>query len=112
MLQKQEYALVLDSEGNKLAPTKVQKAWFLIRKKRAKLIQKYPMVIQLTKKVDTIKDDTTIECGIMDKRHWMDYLNGKTIFCIDKEGKPCLREVKKFCMIKNDYLESNNVPKD
>lgn len=48
----------------------------------------------------------------MDKRHWMDYLNGKTIFCIDKEGKPCLREVKKFCMIKNDYLESNNVPKD
>lgn len=66
MLQKQEYTLVLDSEGNKLAPTKVQKAWFLIRKKRAKLIQKYPMVIQLTKKVDIIKDDTTIECGIDD----------------------------------------------
>lgn len=66
MLQKQEYALVLDSDGNKLAPTKVQKAWFLIRKKRAKLIQRYPMVIQLTKKVNMIKDGTTIECGIDD----------------------------------------------
>lgn len=32
----------------------------------------------------------------IDKRHWMDYLNGKTIFCIDKEGKPHSREIKKF----------------
>ena len=48
----------------------------------------------------------------MDKRHWMDYLNGKTIFCIDKEGKPCLREVTKFYTIKNDYLADKNGAKN
>lgn len=41
------YAFVLDANGKQLAPTKEQKAWFLIRKKRATLVNKYPMVIQL-----------------------------------------------------------------
>ena len=61
------YAFVLDTNGKKLAPTKVQKAWFLIRKKRATLVSKYPMVIQLSK---TIPDDEIckdeIHCGIDD----------------------------------------------
>ena len=39
-----DYAFVLDANGNQLAPTKEQKAWFLIRKKRATLVSKYPMV--------------------------------------------------------------------
>lgn len=31
-----EYAFVIDINGNKLSPTKINKAWYLIRKKRAK----------------------------------------------------------------------------
>ena len=61
------YAFVLDVNGKQLSPTKEQKAWFLIRKKRATLISKYPMVIQLNKEVpdDKICKDE-IRCGIDD----------------------------------------------
>ena len=45
------YSFVLDANGKQLAPTKEQKAWFLIRKKRAALVSKYPMVIQLMKEI-------------------------------------------------------------
>ena len=61
------YAFVLDVDGKQLAPTKEQKAWFLIRKKRATLVSKYPMVIQLKKKIpdkEICKDE--IRCGIDD----------------------------------------------
>lgn len=61
------YAFVLDSNGKTLAPTKEVKAWYLIRKKRATLISKYPMVIQLNKKIpdeEICKDE--IRCGIDD----------------------------------------------
>ena len=61
------YAFVLDVNGKQLAPTKEQKAWFLIRKKRATLISKYPMVIQLKKEISDeqiCKDE--ICCGIDD----------------------------------------------
>ena len=61
------YVFVLDANGKKLAPTKKQKAWFLIRKKRATLVSKYPMVIQLKKKIpdkEICKDK--IRCGIDD----------------------------------------------
>ena len=61
------YAFVLDANGKQLAPTKEQKAWFLIRKKRATLVSKYPMVIQLNKEVsddEICKDE--IRCGIDD----------------------------------------------
>lgn len=61
------YAFVLDVDGKQLAPTKTTKAWFLIRKKRATLVSKYPMVIQLNK---VIPDDEVckdkIRCGIDD----------------------------------------------
>lgn len=61
------YAFVLDVNGKPLAPTKEQKAWFLIRKKRAALVSKYPMVIQLKKEIPEnkiCKDE--IRCGIDD----------------------------------------------
>ena len=61
------YAFVLDANGKQLAPTKEQKAWFLIRKKRAILVSKYPMAIQLKKKIpdkEICKDE--IRCGIDD----------------------------------------------
>ena len=61
------YVFVLDANGKQLAPTKEVKAWYLIRKKRAALVSKYPMVIQLNKKIpdDQICKDE-IRCGIDD----------------------------------------------
>lgn len=67
MTEIQEYAFVLDSKGKQLSPTKVNKAWYLIRKKRATLISKYPMVIQLNKEIsdeEICKDE--VRCGIDD----------------------------------------------
>lgn len=61
------YTFVLDVNGKQLAPTKEQKAWYLIRKKRAALVSKYPMVIQLNKEI--LKDEICtdeIRCGIDD----------------------------------------------
>ena len=61
------YAFVLDANNKQLAPTKEQKAWFLIRRKRATLVSKYPLVIQLKKKIpdnEICKDE--IRCGIDD----------------------------------------------
>jgi len=52
-----EYCFVLDCKGRKLSPTKVNKGWYLIRKQRATLVSKYPMVIQLKKEVKDEKDD-------------------------------------------------------
>lgn len=61
------YVFVLDANGKHLSPTKEQKAWFFIRKKRATLVNKYPMVIQLNKEIpdDKICKDE-IRCGIDD----------------------------------------------
>lgn len=61
------YVFVLDANGKHLSPTKEQKAWFFIRKKRATLVSKYPMVIQLNKEIpdDKICKDE-IRCGIDD----------------------------------------------
>ena len=61
------YAFVLDVNDKQLAPTKEQKAWYLIRKKRATLVSKYPMAIQLNKEIpnDEICTDE-IRCGIDD----------------------------------------------
>lgn len=61
------YAFVLDANGTQLAPTKEQKAWYLIRKKHAALVSKYPMVIRLNKEItnDEICRDE-IRCGIDD----------------------------------------------
>ena len=67
-IQKQkEYAFVLDLKYNRLAPTNENKAWILIRKEKAILISKYPMVIQLKREVKTEEQDKTeFVCGIDD----------------------------------------------
>ena len=65
MSKQREYAFVLDSNGNKLAPTNTNKAWILIRKKKAILLQKYPMAIQLNYEIDR-NEETEIICGIDD----------------------------------------------
>lgn len=61
------YCFVLDSKGNKLSPTKENKAWYLIRKKRAELVNKYPVVIKLVKEIpqEEINKDE-VRCGIDD----------------------------------------------
>jgi hypothetical protein len=67
VLEMTNYAFVLDTNWKQLAPTKVVKAWYLIRKKRATLVSKYPMVIQLNKEIpddEICKDE--IRCGIDD----------------------------------------------
>ena len=60
-----EYSFVLDSKGKRLAPCNTNKAWILIRKKKARLLQKYPMVIQLNYEVE-LKEESEIICGIDD----------------------------------------------
>ena len=61
------HSFVLDADGKQLSPTKEQKAWFLIRKKRARLVSKYPMVVQLNKTIsesEICKNE--IRCGMDD----------------------------------------------
>lgn len=67
MENKIEYCFVVDKNNRPLAPTKVNKGWYLVRKGRAKLKSKYPMVIQLEKEVESDKDDEShMVCGIDD----------------------------------------------
>lgn len=58
---------VMDAQGNKLSPTKENRAWYLIRKQKASLKNKFPMVIQLKKEIpiDEI-DSTSVNLGIDD----------------------------------------------
>ena len=51
MSDMKKYAFVLDAEGEQLDPTIEQNAWRLIRQHKAKLVSKFPMVIQLNKVV-------------------------------------------------------------
>ncbi len=60
-----EYSFVLDINNKKLSPTLVNNAWYLIRKQKAILINKYPMIIQLKKEIIK-KDDSDFICGIDD----------------------------------------------
>ena len=67
MENKIEYCFVVDKNNRPLAPTKVNKGWYLIRKGRAKLKSKYPMVIQLGKEVESDEsDESHMVCGIDD----------------------------------------------
>ena len=61
------YSFVLDADGKPLSPTKEVKAWYMIRKGKAKLVSKYPMTIQLNRIIpmeEICKDE--VRCGIDD----------------------------------------------
>ena len=61
------YSFVLDADGKPLSPTKEIKAWYMIRKSKAKLVSKYPMVIQLNRTIldkEVCKDE--VRLGIDD----------------------------------------------
>lgn len=47
-----KYSFVVDSRGKALSPTKSEKAWYFIRKGKAKLVTQYPLTIKLTYEVD------------------------------------------------------------
>lgn len=62
-----EYCFVVDKNNRPLAPTKVSKGWYLIRKGRAKIKSRCPMVIQLEKEVESDKyDKSRMVIGIDD----------------------------------------------
>lgn len=62
-----KYCFVLDSDGNQLSPTKEVKGWYMIRKGKAKLVSKYPMIIQLKRKIEKEKiNKNEVICGIDD----------------------------------------------
>ena len=52
-----EYAFVQDCKKRKLSPTPIDNAWYLIRKQKAILVSKYPMVIQLKKEAKDVRED-------------------------------------------------------
>ena len=56
------YAFVLDKEGKMLDPTESKKAWYLIRKGKARLVEEYPFIIQLNRKIskDQINKDKIV----------------------------------------------------
>ena len=65
--KQKEYCFVLDYNGKKLSPTPINNAWYLIRKQKAILISKYPMVIKLNKEIeDNNKDKSKFIFGIDD----------------------------------------------
>lgn len=67
MENKIEYCFVVDKNNRPLAPTKVNKGWYLVRKGRAKIKSRYPMVIQLEKEVEPDEsDESHMVCGIDD----------------------------------------------
>ena len=61
------YSFVWDDNRKPLSPTKEVKAWYMIRKGKAKLVSKYPMVIQINRIIpmeEICKDE--VRCGIDD----------------------------------------------
>ncbi|MBZ9686934.1 HNH endonuclease [Clostridium estertheticum] len=62
-----EYSFVVDLAGNRLSPCNKNKSYYLIRKNKAKMLNKFPMVIQLQKIVnDDNNDDVKNYLGIDD----------------------------------------------
>ena len=58
-MSSKRFAFVVDIKGKKLAPTPENNAWYLIRKGRAKLLQRFPMVIELQREIPDEKLDNS-----------------------------------------------------
>ena len=66
-LKQKEYSFVQDVNGKQLSPTPINNAWFLIRKQKALLVCKYPMVIQIKRSIpDEEINKSKFVCGIDD----------------------------------------------
>jgi len=55
-----DFCFVIDAESKPLAPTNVNRGWYLIRKNRAALVERFPMVIKLHKIVENPSCNTTL----------------------------------------------------
>ena len=64
--QNNKYCFVVDINNNPLSPTKTNKGWYLIRKKKAIQINKFPMTIKLFKEVNTPNQGSNFTIGIDD----------------------------------------------
>lgn len=88
MKEGQKYAFVQDIRGCILSPTKVEKAWYMIRHNKAKLIETEPMVIQLLREQDNtdmsyfkvgIDPGDTTGVAIVQESH-LNMSSNKTVF--------------------------------
>ena len=88
MKENQKYAFVQDSRGVLLSPTKVEKAWYMIRHNKAELIETEPMVIQLLREQDNtdmsyfkigIDPGDTTGIAIVQESH-LNMSSNKTVF--------------------------------
>jgi 5-methylcytosine-specific restriction endonuclease McrA len=62
-----EFSFVIDANGKKLSPTPKNNAWYLIRKGKAVLVSKYPMLIELKRIINTTEQDQSeFVCGLDD----------------------------------------------
>lgn len=60
----QEYSFVIDIKGNKLDMTKAEKAWYKVRKGKARLLNCNPLTIQLLYEIKTPINDDKIKVGV------------------------------------------------
>ena len=63
-IKSKEFCFVIDADGKQLAPTTVNRGWYLIRKNKAKLVERFPLVIQLNRVINN--PICNIICGIDD----------------------------------------------
>lgn len=56
-IKQKEYSFVIDINNKRLSPTNINKAWILIRKQKAILINKYPMIIQIKREINNNRED-------------------------------------------------------
>ena len=108
MKVNQKYAFVQDINGVVLSPTKEEKAWYLIRKGKAKLIEKDPMVIQLQREqenTDLSKFKIGIDPGditgiaIVQESH-LDVYNNKAVFNAEIKHR---NDIKKKMTVRAEY---------
>ena len=88
MENKIEYCFVVDKNNRPLAPTKVNKGWYFIRKGRAKLKSKYPMVIQLEKEVEPDDEDEIHVIVGIDRTYFLWSIGLSAHLCTEWQGEP------------------------
>ena len=116
MKSNQKFSFVLDSRGVILSPTKEEKAWYLIRKGRAKLLRQYPMVIQLQKEQDNtdfsyfkigIDPGDTTGIAVVQESH-LNMSSNKTVFKAEIQHR---KDVSKKMTVRAEYRRARRSEK-
>lgn len=116
MKENQKYSFVQDIKGVVLSPTKVEKAWYLIRKGRARLLKKEPMVIQLLReqpntdfsnfKIGIDPGDTTGIALVQESN--LNMSNNKTVFKAEIMHR---NDIKKKMTVRAEYRRARRSEK-